>query len=80
MLTRIEVSDMSPENILSTVEDSNKKGSPDDDLQFIVHYKNNVLTGTSKHEKLLDFMRQICEEWGRVRRFELTVAMECDDE
>lgn len=71
MLTRIEVSDMSPEN---------KKGSPDDDLQFIVHYKNNVLTGTSKHEKLLDFMKQVCEEWVRVRRFELTVAMECDDE
>lgn len=80
MLTRIEVSDMSPENMLSTVESSNKKGSPDDDLQFIVHYKNNVLTGTSKHEKLLAFMKEVCEEWGRVRRFELTVAMECDDE
>ena len=73
MLTRIEVSDMSPENML-------KKVSPDDDLQLIVHYKNNVLTGTSKHEKLLEFMKQVCEEWGRVRRFELTVAMECDDE
>jgi hypothetical protein len=80
MLTRIEVSDMSPENMFSTVEAHNKKGSPDDDLQFIVHYKNNVLTGTSNHEKLLDFVKQVCEEWGRVRRFELTVAMECDDE
>lgn len=80
MLMQIEVSDMSPENVLSTVEDSNKKGSPDDDLQFIVHYKNHVLTGTSKHEKLLDFMKQVCEQWCMVRRFELTVAMECDDE
>ncbi len=80
MLTRIEVSDMSPENMLSTVEDSNKKGSPDDDLQFIVHYKNNVLSGTSKHETLLDFMKHVCEQWGMVRRFELTVAMEGDDE
>lgn len=80
MLTRIEVSDMFPENMISTVEASNEKGSPDDDLQFVVHYKNHVLTGTSKHEKLLDFMKQVCEEWSRVRRFELTVAMECDDE
>ena len=76
MLTRIEVSDMSPENMFPTV----KKGSPDDDLQFIVHYKNYGLTGTSKHEKLQEFMKQVCEQWGRVRRFELTVAMECDDE
>ena len=76
MLTRIEVSDMSPENMLSTVE----KDSPDDDLQFIVHYKNYELTVTNKHEKLQEFMKLVCEEWGRVRRFELTVTMECDDE
>lgn len=73
MLTRIEVSDMSPENML-------KKVSPDDDLQFEVHSKDHVFVGTSKHEKLLDFMKQVCEQWSRVRRFELTVAMECDDE
>lgn len=73
MLTRIEVSDMSLENML-------KKVSPDDDLQFEVHSKDHVFMGTSKHEKLLDFMKQVCEEWDRVRRFELTVAMECDDE
>ena len=73
MLTRIEVSDMSPENML-------KKVSPDDDLQFEAHSKGHVFVGTSKHEKLLDFMKQVCEQWGRVRKFELTVAMECDDE
>lgn len=76
MLMRIEISDMSQANMLSTVEASNKKGSPDDDLQFIVHYKNNVFTGTSKHEKLLDFMKEVCEAWGILRRFELTVVME----
>lgn len=80
MLTRIEVSDMSPENVLSTVEDSNKKGSPDDDLQFEAHCKDHVFVGTSKHENLLDFMKQVCEQWPRVRRFELTVTMEWDDD
>ena len=73
MLTWIEVSDMSPENMF-------KKVSPDDDLQFDAHSKDHVFVGTSKHEKLVDFMKQVCEEWGRVRRFELTVAMEWDDE
>lgn len=80
MLTRIEVSDMSPENVLSVIKASIEKGSPDDDLQFITHCNDYTFTGTSKHETLLDFVKQICEEWGRVRRFELTVVMEYDDE
>lgn len=74
--TRFVVSDMFPENMLSTIEPSIEKGSPDDDLQFLTLYKNYALAGTGKHETLPDFVKQLCEQWGMVRRFELTVVME----